>query len=104
MSTSSHKRLRILVLTEGVSFLILLFIAMPLKYFGGMPHAVKYVGWAHGVLFILLCALLLQALIYGTLRFSRVVLIFIASLLPFAPFMIDHKLRDAEIDSDEPTV
>ena len=40
---------------EGVSFLVLLGVAMPLKYFAGMPRAVTYFGWIHGVLFVLLC-------------------------------------------------
>ncbi|MFV0416383.1 MAG: DUF3817 domain-containing protein [Chthoniobacterales bacterium] len=94
MSAASHKRIRTIALIEGVSFLLLLFIAMPLKYFAGFSHAVKYVGWAHGVLFVLLCFLLAQALAFGTLRFGRAVLIFIASLLPFGPFVIEKKLRE----------
>ena len=39
-------------ITEGVSFIILLCIAMPLKYFFDLPMAVKIVGWLHGILFI----------------------------------------------------
>lgn len=40
-------------MAEGTSFLVLLLIAMPLKYMANMPLMVKYVGWVHGVLFIL---------------------------------------------------
>ena len=47
------KTLRILGNIEGVSYLLLLFVAMPMKYYFGMPMAVKIVGMAHGVLFIL---------------------------------------------------
>nr|MBJ6878079.1 DUF3817 domain-containing protein [Vibrio cholerae] len=46
-------RLRAIGLIEGISFLLLLFVAMPLKYFAGFATAVKITGMAHGVLFIL---------------------------------------------------
>ncbi len=46
-------RLRVIAFAEGVSFLILLFIAMPLKYIWGQPSAVKNFGTVHGLLFIL---------------------------------------------------
>ena len=52
MSSSVIRQLRIIGLIEGVSFLVLLGIAMPLKYLAGMPRAVSAVGMAHGVLFI----------------------------------------------------
>ena len=44
--------LRVVGFLEGLSFLALLFIAMPLKYIWGNPILVKYVGMGHGVLFI----------------------------------------------------
>ena len=48
-------RLRLLGIAEGVSFLLLLFIAMPLKYFFAFPVAVTVLGLVHGLLFILFC-------------------------------------------------
>ena len=45
-------RLRAVGMVEAVSFLLLLGVAMPLKYFAGMPLAVKIAGWIHGLLFI----------------------------------------------------
>src|SRR5438552_3773981 len=50
------RRLRLVGYTEGVSFLVLLGIAMPLKYFAGMPLAVTIVGAIHGLLWILYVA------------------------------------------------
>jgi len=47
------KRFKWISLLEGLSFLILLGIAMPLKYVFDMPLAVRYVGWVHGLLFII---------------------------------------------------
>ena len=52
--------LRRVAIIEGISFLVLLGIAMPLKYFANMPMPVKVVGWAHGVLFLIFCAALLR--------------------------------------------
>ena len=47
------RRFKWISILEGISFLLLLFIAMPLKYIYDIPQAVTYVGWAHGLLFIL---------------------------------------------------
>lgn len=85
--------LRMVALTEGVSFLVLLGVAMPLKYAAGRPEAVLIVGWAHGILFLLLCALLLFVLVRGHWPLSRAAMVFIAALLPFGPFVIDGRLR-----------
>ena len=49
---------RMIALAEGISFLTLLFIAMPMKYFMGMPEVVRVVGSIHGVLFLLYVGLL----------------------------------------------
>jgi integral membrane protein len=89
-------RLRAVGLLEGASFLVLLFIAMPLKYLAGMPMAVKLVGWAHGLLFVLYLVVLGQAA--GALRWSplRVGAALMAALLPFGPFVLDVRLRREE--------
>lgn len=87
------KRFRLVAILEGVSFLILLLIAMPLKYLAGIPEMVKYVGWAHGVLFILYVILLLQCSIELSWKFGRIVWAFVASLLPFGTFVLDKQLK-----------
>ena len=46
------RTLRVIGILEGVSYLVLLGIAMPLKYIYAIPEAVKFTGWAHGVLFM----------------------------------------------------
>lgn len=91
--------LRHIALIEGVSFLILLAIAMPLKYLAGMPMAVKVVGWIHGVLFVIFCGALLRTLATTSWPFFRAVTVFIASLLPFGPFIIDRKMREWEAEA-----
>ena len=95
-------RLRIASLLDGISYLILLFIAMPLKYLAGLPIAVKIVGSIHGALFVGLCFALLIALRRKKLTFVWSVVTFLCALVPFAPFLLDRKLRtfgrDASID------
>lgn len=87
-------RLRLAGLIEGTSFLVLLFIAMPLKYGMDMPMAVKIVGWIHGVLFLYFCMLLLQTLLIARWKLSRAALFFVAALIPFGPFIVDKKLKE----------
>lgn len=81
---------------EGISFLVLLFIAMPLKYLADMPAMVKYVGWLHGVLFV--GFVLLLAIVQFTFRWSfiKLSLAFISSLIPFGTFILDRRLKDEE--------
>ncbi|MCD9014266.1 DUF3817 domain-containing protein [Parachryseolinea silvisoli] len=85
-------RLRIVAFLEGISFLVLLCIAMPLKYMADTPGPVRVVGMAHGVLFIAYVFLLLQVALELRWKFSRAVLAFIASLVPFGTFYADKKL------------
>ncbi|KFF26494.1 DUF3817 domain-containing protein [Chryseobacterium vrystaatense] len=80
-------------LIEGLSYLILLFIAMPLKYFFKIPEAVKYFGWIHGVLFLIFLIALLSASIQYKWNFKRIIWYLIASVLPFIPFILDKNLK-----------
>ena len=85
--------LRSVALLEAISYLVLLFIAMPLKYALGMPMAVKIVGSVHGGLFVVFGFALLRVLMTTSWPFSRAALVFVASLLPFVPFFIDRRMR-----------
>ncbi len=89
-------RVRLVGIFEGISYLVLLGIAMPLKYFAHMPAAVSIVGMAHGILFICYCLTILLALLNGNISFVLSIQAFIASLLPFGPFFIDRKLAAEE--------
>jgi integral membrane protein len=84
---------RIIAITEGISFLLLLFIAMPLKYYAGIPEVVKVVGWVHGILFIGYVALLLICIQPLKWNFFKVAVAFIASLIPFGTFFLDKELK-----------
>ncbi len=93
---SSLNLFRKVALAEGISYIVLLFIAMPLKYWADMPLAVKYVGWVHGLLFVLYIACLVMAWQERKWSFGKVVILFIASLLPFVPFYVEKKLKEEE--------
>ena len=86
-------RFRIIAILEGISYLLLLGIAMLLKYFAGIPEAVKIVGWVHGLLFVLFLLALIQVSVLYSWKFGRVVWAFIASLLPFGPFVLERQLK-----------
>ena len=64
MLNSSIGRLRVISIVEGISFIVLLLIAMPMKYIWGMPNAVTVVGMVHGVLFLLWCLLVFVPLLF----------------------------------------
>lgn len=84
--------LRQIAFAEGVSFLVLLGIAMPLKYIAHMPLAVKIVGWLHGVLFVVFCFALLRTWIVARWPLLRCAVVFVAALLPFGPFVVDRRM------------
>jgi integral membrane protein len=83
--------LRKVAFIEAISFLVLLGIAMPLKYVWGMPAAVQWVGWIHGILFVLFCAVLLETMRIARWPLGRSALVFLAALIPFGPFLIDRR-------------
>ncbi len=87
-------RVRLIGMLEGVSYLILLGFAMPMKYIWHQEIYVKVCGWAHGILFILYCLCLLRAFLGKALTFQHCCRLFIAALLPFGPFVADRKLKD----------
>ncbi len=90
--------LRLVSLAEGVSYVVLLGIAMPLKYGANMPGAVKIVGSIHGALFVVFCVALLRAMLGARWPISRAALIFLASLVPLAAFWMDRRIREWQSD------
>ena len=78
---------------EGTSFLVLLGVAMPLKYLAGMSAAVRVVGLVHGLLFIAYALLTAYLLFRGPWTFKRATVAMLASLLPFGTFVFDRSLQ-----------
>jgi integral membrane protein len=89
------KTLKTVGYLEGWSFLILLGIAMPLKYFMDMPLAVTIVGSLHGMLFVLYIVSILYVWKVKNWPFMRTFLAMVSSVIPFGPFIFDRKfLKD----------
>lgn len=93
-------RLRSIGFLEGTSFLLLLLIAMPLKYLAGQPQAVSVVGTAHGALWVVYLVVLLIAWRHYGWSFGKLFMGGVASVLPFGPFVFDRKVLSSD-SSDE---
>ena len=87
------RQFRLVAFLEGLSFVILLFVAMPLKYLAGMPLAVRIVGSIHGALFVLFLVALYRVARGGGWLRRRVLVAFVSSLLPVGTFVFDSSLR-----------
>lgn len=85
-------RLRSVGILEAISFLLLLGVAMPLKYVFGHPEMVRIVGMAHGILWILYVGLAGLGQLDYKWSWKTTLLLFISSLLPFGPLVADAKL------------
>ena len=82
---------RVVAFLEGVSYILLLFIATPIKYTSGNPEYVKMLGMPHGLLFM--AYVVLAILIAGELKWDKktLAIVLLASILPFGTFYIDSK-------------
>ena len=89
MKNDTFSRFRIISIIEGLSYLLLVFIAMPLKYMFDYPMAVKVVGMSHGVLFILFFVALVMAMNRYKWKFLGFQL-FVYSLIPFVFILIER--------------
>lgn len=104
-ASAARRLLHVLQLTsisEGISYLLLLGVAMPLKYLFHHEIAVKIAGSIHGALFVALCLMILLALMWARLPFKTAILIGIASLLPAGPFFADRLIKRHQRDLSDP--
>jgi integral membrane protein len=85
------KYFRILALVEGTSFLILMFIAMPMKRLMGMPEAVRAVGGIHGMLFLMYIYTLFTVSMAHKWPAKKAFLAFLSAVIPFGPFWFERK-------------
>ncbi|WP_226389556.1 DUF3817 domain-containing protein [Penaeicola halotolerans] len=93
---NQNQQLKLISITgivEGISYLLLLFVAMPLKYFYDMPEAVRYVGMAHGLLFVLFAAGLFQAWLNLGWTMGKAIKGFFYSIIPFGTFIFDKEIK-----------
>ena len=89
-------RLRAVACLEGLSYVVLLFVAMPLKYFADQPLAVRIVGSLHGFLFVWLALLTLSGLRVRGRSFDWGLRIGVASIVPFGTFFLDRRLQEED--------
>jgi len=92
---NSIKAFKFISILEAISFLVLLLIAMPLKYIWEMPEMVRIVGMAHGILFVLY--VMGAYWMYEKLNwsFKTLMIVVLCSVLPFGPFYADKKYLPA---------
>lgn len=90
--TTQLGRLRLLAFVEGVSFLVILFVTMPLKYFYATPGPNKVIGMIHGLLFLLYILAVIQAKIEWNWSGRKTALALLASIIPFGTFWADARL------------
>ena len=96
-------RFRVIAFVEGVSALLLFFVAMPIKYveaLGANPLPVRYAGWAHGILFILFGVAGVLAMGARKWGVMAGVYGFLAALLPFGTFVYDARFLKPEHDRE----
>lgn len=93
---TSLGRLRIIAFAEGISYLILLFVAMPLKYILGQPSAVKNFGAVHGLLFVLYILYVFLCKIEYRWTFKKTLILLGISIVPFGNFYADKHFLQAE--------
>jgi integral membrane protein len=94
--TTPIGRLRVVGAIEGASFLLLLFVAMPMKYLAGQPLYVSIVGALHGGLWLAYLAALADVRLNVGWTWTRVGVALLASVLPFGPFVLDARLREEQ--------
>ena len=91
---SELKKFLLINKIEGLSYIILLFIAMPIKYYFGFPLATKVMGSIHGALFVIFIYRLYKVSRKIGFSFKENILYFILSLIPFGSFYTDRFLKE----------
>lgn len=93
---SDLRKFRLINKIEGYSFLLLLFVAMPLKYMAGFPIATKIAGMIHGVLFIAFIYQLIMATEETPFSKKEAFTFFVASVIPFGSFYTEIRCKEKE--------
>nr|WP_271424607.1 DUF3817 domain-containing protein [Aequorivita sinensis] len=87
----SVKTFKLISTLEAISFLVLLGIAMPLKYIWDMPEMVQIVGMAHGILFVLYVGGAIYMYKKHNWSIADLFIVVMCSVLPFGPFYVERK-------------
>ena len=92
-SMTELKEFRWVAFAEGLSFVLLLFVAMPLKYWAGLPLAVRVVGSLHGLLFVAFLWALFRVTLEREWPLKRWLSALVSSVVPFGTFVFDRSLK-----------
>lgn len=92
-SPKTFQLFRKVAMAEGISFLVLLFIAMPLKYLASIPIAVTIVGGLHGLLFVAFIVLAWETRNEYKRNWAWLGKGFVASILPFGTFVMEKQWK-----------
>ena len=90
-------RFRMIGIAEGISFLVLLLIAMPLKYLMHIPEAVKVMGWVYGALFVSFIYFAFEVMGSLNKNFTWFLKAFAAAFIPLGTFVFDRQLKKQAI-------
>lgn len=85
------KVLRVISYLEGISYILLLFIAVPIKYYANDPSLVKLLGMPHGLLFVAYGILSLVSSKEYRWNSKKTLVVLISSVIPFGTFYVDYK-------------
>ena len=84
---------RVIAFLEGLSYILLLFIAVPIKYINSDPQYVKMLGMPHGLLFMGYIALAIVLRTYNQWIKNNFFAVILASVIPFGTFVVEYKLK-----------
>jgi integral membrane protein len=98
ISQKTFQTFRTIAKIEGVSFLVLLFIAMPLKYFANLPMAVRIVGSLHGIFFIAFIIWMYMVNDEYNKNMKWMLKSFLASIIPFGTFYMDKEWKREQLE------
>ena len=94
MFATSLGRLRLISFIEGISYLLLIFVGMPLKYGMGIRSVNYFLGMSHGVLTMIFVLLLFVAFTDKCISFVNAIKVFVASMVPFGAFWAEKQFKE----------
>jgi integral membrane protein len=92
------KILRVISYLEGISYILLLFIAVPIKYYANDPSLVKLLGMPHGLLFVAFVILSFVNSKKYNWSFIKTIVVLISSIVPFGTFYVDYKYFKSSVE------
>ena len=94
------KLLRVISYLEGISYILLLFIAVPIKYYANDPSIVKLLGMPHGLLFVAYVILSLVSSKEYRWNSKKTLIVLISSVIPFGTFYVDYKYFKTDVQKN----